>query len=63
MIERYRTLAQRIQMEIDGIERTQTAIMRHWQSARVANTDQDAYLNSVALNLHSWYSGIERILN
>ena len=23
--------------------------------------DQDAYLNSVALNLHSFYSGLERI--
>jgi hypothetical protein len=61
MIERYRTLAQRIRMEIDEIERTQTAILRHWQTARVAAADQDAYLNSVALNLHSWYSGVERV--
>jgi hypothetical protein len=61
MIERYRTLVQRIHMEIDEIERTQSAIVRHWQSALVAAADQDAYLNSVALNLHSWYSGIERI--
>lgn len=61
MIRRYSTLAQRIQLEIEEIERTQTAILRHWQAARVANTDQDAYLNSVALNLHGWYSGIERI--
>ena len=52
MIERYRTLAQRIRVEIDEIERRQTAILRHWQTARVANADQDAYLNSVALNLH-----------
>ena len=62
MMARYRTLAQRIQMEIDEIERTETAILRHWQTARTASVDQDAYLNSVALNLHSWYSGIERVL-
>jgi hypothetical protein len=61
MMARYRTLAQRIQMEIEDIDRTQNAILRHWQSARKANTDQDAYLNSVALNLHGWYSGLERI--
>lgn len=27
----------------------------------MAATDQDAYVNSVALNLHSFYSGLERI--
>jgi hypothetical protein len=62
VIGRYRTLAQRIQVEIEEIDRSQLAILRHWQSALVATADQDAYLNSVALNLHSWYSGIERIL-
>src|SRR3990172_1326244 len=58
---RYQTLMQRIQMEIEEIEQTQAAIQRHWQSAQTALSDQDAYLNSVALNLHSWYTGLERI--
>jgi hypothetical protein len=61
MMSRYSTLAQRIQLEFEEIERTQAAILRHWQAALAANADQDAYLNSVALNLHGWYSGIERI--
>ncbi len=61
MMARYRTLAQRIRMEIDEIERTQAAVLRHWQAVRVVSTDQDAYLNSVALDLHGWYSGIERV--
>jgi len=61
MMVHYQTLAQRIQTEIEEIERTQATIQRHWQSARSASVDQDAYLNSVALNLHSWYSGLERI--
>jgi hypothetical protein len=61
MMSRYAALAQRIQLEFEEIERTHAAILRHWQAALTATTDQDAYLNSVALNLHGWYSGIERI--
>lgn len=61
MIARYRALAQRIQLELEEIERAERAIARHWKSARAAVADQDAYLNSVALNLHGWYSGFERL--
>ena len=61
MIARYQALVQRIQMEVEELERTQAAIQRHWQSARTTVGDQDAYFNSVALNLQSWYSGLERI--
>lgn len=62
MIPRYRVLQQRIAAEIDDLERTQQAAQRHWQRAQSAGADQDAYVNSVALNLHSFYSGLERIL-
>ena len=61
MMARYRTLAQRIRLELDDLERTERAVLRHWKSARAATVDQDAYLNSVALNLHGWYSGFERM--
>ncbi len=61
MIARYRLLLQRIQQEVDALERTQTAVQRHWQSAFRLAADQDAYVNSVALNLHSFYSRLERI--
>ena len=61
MMARYRTLAQRIRLELDDLERTQRAILRHWESAHAVTIDQDAYLNSVALNLHGWYSGFERM--
>jgi hypothetical protein len=60
MMAHYQTLAQRIQMEIEELERTYLAIPRHWKAGYSAGSDQDAYLNSVALNLHSWYSGWER---
>lgn len=61
MIPRYQTLAQRIQAEMRELERTLATIQRHWQKACTSPVDQDAYLNSVALNLHSFYSGLERL--
>ena len=61
MMARYQALAQRIRAEMEDLERTQAIIQRHWHSARSASGDPDAYLNSVALNLHSWYSGLERV--
>ena len=61
MIARYQVLSRRIELELEELERTQAAARRHWQTARTTAFDQDAYLNSVALNLHSFYSGLERI--
>jgi len=61
MIARYLLLARRIELEVEEIEHTQAVIQRHWQTFCRAAIDQDAYLNSVALNLHSFYSGLERI--
>ncbi len=60
MISRYRALAQRIRQESEELERVVATIQRHWASSKNA-VDQDAYLNSVALNLHGFYSGLERI--
>lgn len=60
MISRYHTLAQRIRQEANELDHALTIIQRHWQSSKTA-VDQDAYLNSVALNLHGFYSGLERI--
>ena len=61
MIARYQVLSRRIELELGELERTQAAAQRHWQTARTTTIDQDAYLNSVALNLHGFYSGLERI--
>ena len=62
MTARWKALAQRIRVEIDELERTVSAVARHWQRARTATEDQDAFLNSVALNLHSFYNGLERVM-
>lgn len=56
---RRQALAQRIRLEVDELERTVAAVSRHWQRAQSSAEDQDAFLNSVALNLHSYYNGLE----
>ena len=63
MIARYRALSARIRDEVEDLERTQQAVQRHWGWAQTATDHQDAYLNSVALNLHAFYSGLERVFD
>lgn len=61
MIPKYRILQRRILDELDEIDRIVSTIQRHWQGLASGPADPDAYVNSVALNLHSFYSGLERI--
>lgn len=63
MSARYRTLSARIRDELEDLDRTQAAVRRHWEWAKTATAHQDAYLNSVALNLHAFYSGTERVFD
>ena len=61
MIARYQTLSNRIKLELDGMKQTIQAIQRHWAKVETSVHDQDAYLNSVAINLHGFYTGLERL--
>jgi hypothetical protein len=61
VIARYQALAQSIQDELTELEGVVAAVLRHWHGVQSAPADQDAYLNSVAFNLHSFYSGLERL--
>jgi hypothetical protein len=61
VIPRYPVLARRIEAELAKLERTYTAIQKHWTAVDINETDKDAYLNSVGLGLHSLYSGLERL--
>jgi hypothetical protein len=62
MIPGYVLLAKRIRDEIAELEQSVNRVNRAWQAAVSAETDQDIYMDSVALNLHSFYSGFERLL-
>jgi hypothetical protein len=63
MMVRYRSLAERVRSEMQESEATLAAIQRHWRRYTEASVDQDAYLNSVTFNLHSLYTGLERIFD
>jgi len=59
MTESLKHLAMRIRNELSEIERT---LKRATEGVkRAKQTGDDYYLDGVALNLHSFYSGIERI--
>ena len=62
MTTRHQVLQRRIARELMELERTAETVDRHWRGATLAASDQDAYLNSVALSLHAWYAGLERLL-
>lgn len=54
-------LASRIRRELNELELVLTRIEEGWQRAH--RSDDDYYLDGVALNLHGFYSGLERIFS
>ena len=57
----YRELAQRVRDEVPDLERVIQRVLRAWELCQCSPGQQDVYLDSVALNLHGFYSGIERL--
>ena len=57
--EDLRELTARIRQEMEGIQRVLERMKEGWERARRSNDDY--YLDGVALNLHGFYSGVERI--
>lgn len=57
----YRELAERLRDEMGDMEHIVQRALRAWPKAKEASKEQYVYLDSVALNLHSFYSGIERL--
>ncbi len=53
------SLAHRIRQELIELEHVLARINEGWQRAR--RLSDDYYLDSVALNLHGFYSGLERV--
>lgn len=61
MIERYQVLTNRITFEISNLE---TVILRGKRAMKAYHSDQedkDLFLDSVALSLHDFYTGLEVI--
>jgi len=53
-------LAERIRDEIVDLDRSVARASAAWERGKVS-ADQDYYLDAVALNLHGFYSGVERL--
>lgn len=58
----YQKLAERIRNEIPDLDHSVTRSLHAWERVCESSEEQDIYLDSVALNLHSFYSGSERLL-
>lgn len=56
----YLELVERIRGEIPDLERVAQRALAAWAQAK-RMPDESAYLDSVALNLHGFYSGLERL--
>ena len=54
-------LAERIRGEITDLDRSVARVSAAWDRGKKAVADQDYYLDAVALNLHGFYSGVERL--
>ncbi len=61
MIERYLVVAGRIRQELEELERVVARAERAIATARKRPEEQDLYLDAAALNLHDFYTGLERI--
>ena len=61
MIGQFRRLAQRFRDEIVDLEREVQRALNSWETSLSIQVDQDVYVDSTTLNLHSFYSGLERL--
>lgn len=57
----YHELSERIYDAIPDIDRVVERILRAWAHAKASSEAQDIYVDAVALNLHGFYSGLERL--
>jgi len=63
VIERYRVVARRIRLELTEFKKTVNRAERAMIAARSDVENQDLLLDSAALNLHDFYTGLERIFS
>ena len=63
MSDELRYLHERIGQELEDVERTVQIAPAAWGGARHFPDQQEHFLNSLALTLHSFYNGLERIKN
>ena len=62
MIARHIVSAERIRSELENIEEVVTRVRRAVEATAGDSVDSDLYWDATALNLHDFYTGLERLL-
>ena len=62
MIARHIVSAERIRSELENIEEVVTRVRRAVEATVGDSVDSDLYWDATALNLHDFYTGLERLL-
>ncbi len=57
----YKSLIQRIRSEISDLEQVIDRAQQAWERIQEGSVEEYAFVDSVALNLHGFYSGLEKI--
>ena len=61
MSKPFENLAERLRGEVTDLAEVTDRAEQAWQLVRKRPPEQYAYVDSVALNLHSFYSGLEKL--
>ena len=62
MISRHIVSAERIRSELENIEEVVTRVRRAVEASEGDSINSDLYWDAIALNLHDFYTGLERLL-
>lgn len=62
MISRHIVSAERFRSELENIEEVVTRVRRAVEASEADSVNSDLYWDAVALNLHDFYTGLERLL-
>ena len=54
-------LVYRIRGELEELDQTILRVLRAWEGVEGEGADRGIFLDSVALNLHGFYAGLERL--
>ena len=62
MISRHIVSAERIRSELENLEEVVSRVCRAVEATAGDSVDSDLYWDAIALNLHDFYTGLERVL-
>ena len=62
MIARHIVSAERIRSELENLEEVVSRVCRAVEATAGDSVDSDLYWDAIALNLHDFYTGLERVL-